>query len=50
MTRLLRDVAEDAGLREALVQNGLETIRARHTCAHRADELLAIVSTLQEAA
>ncbi|WP_419730281.1 CgeB family protein [Lichenicola sp.] len=50
MTRLLRDVANDAGLREALAQRGLETIRARHSCAHRAAELLAIVATLQEAA
>ena len=26
--------------------SGLETIRARHTCAHRVDELLAIVERL----
>ena len=46
MTRLLRDVRDDAGLRASLVESGLETIRARHTCAHRAAELLAIVRSL----
>ena len=47
MTRALRDLSEDAALREALVASGLATIRARHTCAHRVDELLAIVATLR---
>ena len=47
MTRLLRDVREDSALRAALIQSGLETIRARHTCGHRADELLAILDTLE---
>lgn len=42
MTRHLRDVMEDGSLRTALVAAGLQTIRARHTCAHRAEELLAI--------
>jgi spore maturation protein CgeB len=32
-------------------RNGaLELIRSRHTCAHRADELLAIAAPLEEAA
>ena len=35
-----------ADLRAALVAHGLETIRARHTCAHRVDELLAVVDQL----
>ncbi|HEX8432505.1 MAG TPA: glycosyltransferase [Longimicrobium sp.] len=35
---------EDAGLRQA--ERGLETILARHTCDHRADELLAILASL----
>ena len=30
----------------ALAERGLATIRARHTCAHRAEELLTIVSNL----
>ncbi|HKT85776.1 MAG TPA: glycosyltransferase [Novosphingobium sp.] len=43
MTRHLRALKSDAHLRRELAGNGLETIRARHTCAHRVDELLAIV-------
>lgn len=46
MTRHLRDLRADADLREALVASGLETIRARHSCAHRVDQLLAIVGSL----
>nr|WP_211113890.1 glycosyltransferase [Azospirillum picis] len=49
MARHLRAVDEDTGLRAELVRNGLETIRARHTCAHRVDELLAVVETLRGA-
>jgi spore maturation protein CgeB len=41
MRRQLRALLEDADLRTELARNGLETIRARHTCAHRVDELLA---------
>ncbi len=46
MTRALRELASDAALRASLAQHGLETILARHTCAHRADELLAVLATL----
>lgn len=46
MSARLREVTEDADLRASLVRSGLETIRARHTCGHRADELLAVVETL----
>ncbi len=46
MTRALREVAGDAALRGSLVRHGLETIRARHTCAHRADELLEVLASL----
>lgn len=46
MKRHLQTVREDAQLRDALVQSGLETIRRRHTCSHRVDELLAIVTQL----
>ena len=31
-----------------LASSGLETIRARHTCAHRVDELMAIVEQLDQ--
>ncbi len=43
MQACLTAVREDDGLRSALSTHGLETIRRRHTCAHRVDELLAIV-------
>ena len=46
MERHMRVVREDHDLRRALVDSGLSTIRARHTCAHRADELLAVLDTL----
>ena len=46
MTRHLRALRDDPDLRAALVRNGLETIRARHSCAHRVDELLAIAASV----
>jgi spore maturation protein CgeB len=46
MTRLLRDVLNDESLRSALITHGLRTVQARHTCAHRVDELLAITREL----
>ena len=46
MTRMLRDVLEDRGLARELARHGLETIRARHTCAHRVTELLAIANDI----
>ena len=45
MTDHLRALRNDPALRAALAA-GLETIRARHTCAHRVDELLGIVAAL----
>jgi spore maturation protein CgeB len=47
MTAQLRRLRADAGLRDALVASGLSRIRARHTCGHRADELLAIAADLR---
>jgi spore maturation protein CgeB len=44
--RHLRDLREDADLRAELARNGLETVRARHGCTHRVDELLAIADAL----
>lgn len=38
----LRAVCQDKDLRESLGLHGLETIRQRHTCGHRVQELLAI--------
>jgi spore maturation protein CgeB len=43
----LRELKDDPELRDSLVRRGLETIRARHTCAHRAEELLTIVEQLR---
>ena len=50
MLARLRDLQHDAALRAALAAHGLATIRARHTCSHRADELLGIVATLRQPA
>lgn len=46
MTATLRDVLEDRDLARSLIESGLETIRTRHTCAHRVDELLDILTTI----
>jgi spore maturation protein CgeB len=46
MTRHLAALRDDPALREAFATRGLATIRARHSCAHRVDELLGIVATL----
>lgn len=46
MKQRLRDVLNDEDLRRSLVSHGLETIHARHTCAHRTDELLEIYAQL----
>jgi spore maturation protein CgeB len=47
MTAHLRAVSGDPALRVHLVRSGLETIAARHTCAHRVDELLGITRSLR---
>lgn len=47
MTRALRDVLNDPAVARALTARGLETVRARHTCAHRVDELIAIAEHLR---
>ena len=46
MRRQLRLVLSDPETAQALAARGLETIRARHTCAHRVDELMEIVAGL----
>ena len=43
MTRAIRDVLHDGDLARSLATSGIETIRSRHTCAHRVDELFAIL-------
>ncbi|MCW2596907.1 MAG: a-glycosyltransferase, Glycosyltransferase Family 4-like protein [Jatrophihabitans sp.] len=42
----LREVLHDAQLAEALREQGRTTVLARHTCAHRVTELLAICTEL----
>ena len=49
MTKHLRDVLNDLDLSAALARSGYETIQARHTCAHRVDELLDICRDLKQA-
>lgn len=47
MREAMRAVLDEPGLAEKLRASGLETVRARHTCAHRVDELLAIDAALR---
>jgi spore maturation protein CgeB len=46
MTAALREVLQDRDLAAELASSGLETILARHTCAHRVDQLLSIAATI----
>lgn len=47
MRRQLRGLLADPELAGSVAAHGLRTIRARHTCAHRVDELLSIVDELE---
>jgi spore maturation protein CgeB len=46
MARALQAVIADPALAGALAEAGLETIHARHTCAHRVTELLQITAAI----
>ncbi len=46
MERALNDVLHDEALAQDMTAKGLAAIRARHTCAHRVEELLAILQRL----
>jgi spore maturation protein CgeB len=48
MMSAMSAVLSDRALAERLAANGLFTIRERHTCAHRVNELLAITEQLSE--
>lgn len=48
MTQHLRTLMNDPKAAQALAARGLATIRARHTCAHRVEELLSIYQELIE--
>lgn len=49
MLSTLKRLLSDEDLRGRLAERGLETIRARHTCDHRAAQLLSIVAELGRA-
>jgi spore maturation protein CgeB len=49
MERHISHVLQDKDLAAGLARNGLETVRARHTCAHRVDELEGIYRLMQPA-
>ena len=49
MKRQLKTVLNDPDLANALAQQGRRTVLARHTCAHRVDELLGIYAELAPA-
>jgi len=46
MKQLIQKVLDDPAFAEELAINGLATIRQRHTCAHRVDELIEIYAEL----
>jgi spore maturation protein CgeB len=48
MQKHMSDVLKDGELAASLARNGLETIRARHTCRHRVDELEAIYRNIRD--
>jgi spore maturation protein CgeB len=49
MERNLNDLYYDPDLRQSLVEHGLVAIQSRHSCAHRVEKLLSIVSALRAA-
>jgi spore maturation protein CgeB len=48
MRSQLKRILSDPTFAARLAEHGRQTVLARHTCAHRVDELLAIVASLQE--
>lgn len=48
MKKQMAALRDDAELRAEIGRSGFECIRARHTCAHRVDELLGIIRSLQK--
>lgn len=46
MTAAIQELLRDDLAREQIARNGLETIRGRHTCRHRAEQLVAICEEL----
>lgn len=50
MRKHLHDVLNDPSVAQSLSASGIETIRRRHTCAHRVDELLNIYEAIKPVA
>ena len=50
MTRQMERVLTNTDTARSLAGHGLERLRARHTCTHRVDELLAICKEIEERA
>ena len=48
MKRALRSLLEDDERARSLAAHGLQTVRARHTCAHRVKELMQIVAETRQ--
>ncbi|WP_036142641.1 CgeB family protein [Luteibacter sp. 9135] len=49
MRSAMRALRDDAAMADTVAASGLATVLARHTCAHRVDELLAIHASLADA-
>jgi spore maturation protein CgeB len=49
MREHLQALVGDEELRRRLAAHGLRTVRARHTCTHRVEELLNVYAELQDA-
>ena len=47
MKRALRALLDDRELWSSTVETGLRTIKERHTCRHRAEQLVGIVQDLR---
>lgn len=45
MTKAMKEVLSDPALAASLSASGLETLRARHTCRHRVDELFSVLTS-----
>jgi spore maturation protein CgeB len=48
IVRELRHLLRDDAARQQLAANGLQTIRRRHTCAHRAEQLMEVCRDLEK--
>ena len=44
MKRHLRALLSDKKMARDFAEHGLQTVRARHTCAHRVDELMSLIA------